>query len=78
MVKIRRWCIWYLQTSMVIGMPITALLIILFVQYGLFTFTCYSAGYYCQYAVTSDPTQAAIEKIMRANPGMDISLTPGE
>lgn len=47
---LRQWGKWYLQTSMLIGMPIVLALVLIGAQRFFFTFTCYTATFQCQYA----------------------------
>ena len=76
MEKCKTWLKWFLQTSMIVGIPVTALGVLLFIQYATFTFTCYSAGYYCEYAFGADRTAEAIQALLDANPGKDMYMKP--
>jgi ribose/xylose/arabinose/galactoside ABC-type transport system permease subunit len=70
---------WYYQTAALVGIPITFLLLMLGAQKFLFTLTCTTAGYRCEYAIGATSAMAEyMADLVADNPGMDIVAKPSK
>lgn len=73
---LKRVWVWYLQTSMLVGLPVAFFLILGTVQGFVFTGSCFAVGKYCEYAWSADRTAEAIQAFLDANPGRDLAMPP--
>lgn len=87
--RIKSGWLWFCQTSTVVGMPVTIVLVAILVQKMVFTTTCQLAGWRCEYSLGAqvqaqpqvDPQSAMVEfmgGLLQGNPGMDIVTKPTE
>lgn len=76
MEKTKEYWKWFLQTSMIVGMPVTLMIVIIGAQSFFFTGSCYTIGAYCEYALGSDRTADAIQAMLDSNPGKDMVMVP--
>ena len=68
---------WYLQTAMLIGVPVLFIVLMLGTQKMLFTATCYTAGFRCEYAFgATDAMTSFMSDLVGANPNVDIVAVP--
>lgn len=74
MEKTKEYWKWFLQTSMIVGMPVTLMLVIMGGQTFFFTGTCYTVGYYCEHALGAENTVDAVKEILDANPGKSLII----
>lgn len=68
---------WFLQTSTIVGVPVTFILGVMAAQNVLFTITCQTAGWRCEYSIGA--TDAMVEymgQLVAANPNVDIVAKP--
>lgn len=76
MEKAKQYFIWFMQTSQIIGVPVTLIILILAAQSIFYTGACYTTDYYCEYALGADKTAEAIQTMLDANPGKDMIMKP--
>ena len=68
---------WYLQTAMLIGVPVLFIVLMLGAQKMLFTATCYTAGFRCEYAFgATDAMTSFMSELVSSNPNVDIVTSP--
>lgn len=75
--RIKAGMTWFAQTSTIVGIPVTLILSLLFVQKVIFTTTCTIAGWRCEYSLGA--TDAMVEymaELVAANPNADIASVP--
>lgn len=73
--KIKSGFKWYCQTSMLVGMPITLLICLMFVEKTLFTGTCWLAEYKCENSIGA--TSAMLEYLGRLtnnDPNVEVNV----
>lgn len=77
MTSMKTFLRWYYQTAALIGIPITFLLLMIGAQKFLFTLTCTTAGYRCEYALgATDAMAEYMSELVASNDGMDIVAKP--
>lgn len=68
---------WYLQTAMLIGVPVLFIVLMLGTQKMIFTATCYTAGFRCEYAFgATDAMTSFMSELVSSNPNVDIVASP--
>ena len=68
---------WFMQTSTIVGIPVTLILSMLFVQKVFFTTTCTVIGWRCEYSIgATDAMAEYMGQLLAANPNMDIVAKP--
>lgn len=77
MTSIKTFLRWYYQTAALIGIPITFLLLMMGAQKFVFTLTCTTAGYQCEYALgATDAMAEYMSELVASNNEMDIVAKP--
>lgn len=75
--KVSAGIVWFRQTSTIVGIPVTLILTMLFIQKVFFTTTCTVAGWRCEYSIgATDAMTEYMGQLLAANPGMDIAAKP--
>ena len=68
---------WYYQTAALVGIPVVFLLLMMGAQKFLFTLTCTTAGYRCEYALgATDAMAQYMGDLLMSNPDMEIVSKP--
>lgn len=68
---------WYYQTAALVGIPVVFLLLMMGAQKFLFTLTCTTAGYRCEYAIgATDAMAQYMGDLLSSNPDMEIVSKP--
>lgn len=68
---------WYYQTAAIVGIPLLFLLLLWGTQKFVFTLTCSTSGYQCEYALGATDVMANyMGDILASNPGMDLVAKP--
>ena len=68
---------WYLQTAMLIGVPVLFIVLMLGTQKMIFTATCYTAGFRCEYEFgETDAMTSFMSELVSSNPNVDIVASP--
>jgi hypothetical protein len=66
---------WFRQSATIVGLPVMLLVVTMGFQKFLFTTTCWTAGYQCQYALGSEDSMANyMSDLLNANPGADLDV----
>lgn len=76
MERIKSFCLWYKQTSTLLGIPVLMILLFMGFQKVLFTTTCQTAGYKCEYAIGATDAMAQYMGDLLASSQMDVVATP--
>lgn len=75
--KTKAMWIWYRQTSTILGIPTLFALLFLGFQKFVFTATCMTASWKCEYALGADMAMAQyMGELLAANPGTEIVAKP--
>lgn len=68
---------WYYQTAALVGVPLLFLLLMMGAQKFLFTLTCTTAGYRCEYAIgATDAMAEYMGELIASNPDTEIVSKP--
>lgn len=71
--KIKSFWLWFKQTSTLLGMPLLVILLCVGLQKLIFTFTCQTAGFKCEYSFgATDALAQYMGELVASNPGVDI------
>lgn len=77
MTSMKTFLKWYYQTAALVGVPILFLLLAMGAQKFLFTLTCTTAGFRCEYAIgATDAMAEYMSELLAGNEGMDIVAKP--
>jgi hypothetical protein len=77
MVNVKTFLRWYYQTAALVGIPVVFLLLMMGAQKFLFTLTCTTAGYRCEYALGAQSAMAEyMSELVASNNDMDIIAKP--
>jgi hypothetical protein len=75
--KLKAGGTWFMQTSTVVGIPVTLILSLLFIQKVIFTTTCTIAGWRCEYSIgATDAMTDYMAELLAANPNRDLASVP--
>lgn len=75
--NLKSFCRWYYQSSALVGIPLLFLLLMMGAQKFMFTLTCSTAGYRCEYALgATDAMAEYMGDLLAANPGVDLVAKP--
>lgn len=79
MTSMKTFLKWYYQTAALVGIPVVFLLLMIGLQKFVFTLTCTTAGYRCEFALgATDAMTAYMGDLLMANPDMDIVAKPSK
>lgn len=68
---------WFLQTSMLIGIPVTFYILMMGIEKSFFTVQCHFVGDNCADSIgAQDAMVEYMSDLVGANPGMDIVAKP--
>lgn len=77
MTSMKTFLRWYYQTAALVGIPVVFLLLMMGAQKFLFTLTCTTAGYRCEYALGAQSAMAEyMSELVASNNDMDIIAKP--
>lgn len=77
MMNVKTFLRWYYQTAALVGIPVVFLLLMMGAQKFLFTLTCTTAGYRCEYALgATDAMAQYMGDLLMSNPDMEIVSKP--
>lgn len=77
MTNVKTFLRWYYQTAALIGIPITFLLLMMGAQKFMFTLTCTTAAYRCEYAIGATSAMAEyMAELVAGNDDMDLVAKP--
>lgn len=77
MTNVKTFLRWYYQTAALVGIPVVFLLLMMGAQKFMFTLTCTTAGYRCEYALGAQSAMAEyMSELVAGNDGMDIVAKP--
>ena len=77
MITLKAFLKWYYQTAALVGIPVVFVLLMMGAQKLLFTLTCTTAGYRCEYAIgATDAMAQYMGDLLTSNPDMEIVSRP--
>lgn len=69
----KKFWIWYRQTSMILGVPVLMIVLFIGFQKVLFTGTCQTVGWRCEYSLgATDAMAEYMGDLLASNPGTEI------